>query len=204
MTFKKIVLASNNDGKLREFATLLKPLGIQLIPQSVLGISESNESSITFIENAITKARHASSASGLPALAEDSGLCVPILGGAPGIYSSRYAARAGYAKSDTANNHYLIEQLSSYANQNDRRAYYFCALVLIFHAQDSQPLIAEGRWEGEIITQPRGLNGFGYDPHFLIPSLQKTAAELNPEVKNTYSHRGHAVKHLLHKLNREA
>ncbi|GAB3630592.1 nucleoside-triphosphate diphosphatase [Pandoraea terrae] len=201
---KKIVLASNNPGKLREFASLFEPLGIELVPQGMLGVSEADEPHVTFIENALAKARHASAATGLPALADDSGLCVPVLGGAPGVYSARYAALAGHAKSDAANNRHLIEQLAGHVGPNYRDAYYFAALVLVRHAEDPQPMIAEGRWDGEIIDEARGAHGFGYDPHFLIRSLGQTAAELDPEVKNSHSHRARALKQLLEKLSREA
>ncbi|UVA77739.1 RdgB/HAM1 family non-canonical purine NTP pyrophosphatase [Pandoraea commovens] len=205
MAMQKIVLASNNPGKLREFASLFAPLGIELVPQGMLGVSEAEEPHVTFVENALAKARHAAAATGLPALADDSGLCVPILGGAPGVYSARYAARAGREKSDAANNRHLIEQLAPHADTPGYRdAYYFAALVLVRHAEDPQPIIAEGRWDGEIVDDARGAHGFGYDPHFLIRSLNQTAAELDPAVKNAHSHRARALRVLLEKLGREA
>lgn len=197
---KTIVLASNNPGKLREFGALIAPLGISLIPQGSLDIEEAEEPHVTFVENALAKARHASKGSGLPALADDSGLCVPALNGAPGVYSARYAALAGKHKSDAANNAHLVEALHRVGAAQARRAYYYCVLVLVRHADDPQPVIAEGRWEGEIIDIPRGTHGFGYDPHFLIPALGQTVAELAPELKNELSHRARALRHLLEKL----
>ncbi len=163
---KRVVLASNNAGKLREFASLLSAAGIELIAQGELGVPEAEEPHATFVENALAKARHASTLTGLPALADDSGLCVHALRGAPGVYSARYAQLAGGEKSDAANNARLVAELAGTA---DRRAYYFCVLVLVRHADDPEPLIAEGRWHGEVIDAPRGANGFGYDPHFFLP-----------------------------------
>ncbi|MGF6245055.1 XTP/dITP diphosphohydrolase [Paraburkholderia sp. GAS38] len=197
----KVVLASNNAGKLREFAALLDAAGIELIPQGALNVPEAEEPYPTFVENALTKARHAARLTGLPALADDSGLCVRALRGAPGVYSARYAQRAGGPKSDAANNAHLVGQLQGEA---DRRAYYFCALVLVRHADDPEPLIAEGRWPGQIIDVPRGAHGFGYDPHFFLPELDATAAELDPAVKNTSSHRAIALRQLLTRLTEEA
>lgn len=190
---QRLVLASNNAGKLREFGALLAPLGFDVVPQAELGIPEAEEPHVTFIENALAKARHASRLSGLPALADDSGICVTALAGAPGVYSARYAQMAGKAKSDTANNAHLIEQLTGAA---DRRAFYYCVLALVRHADDPCPLIAEGRWHGEVIDTPRGEGGFGYDPHFLLPSLGRTAAELSPDEKNRVSHRALALRKL--------
>ena len=190
-----LVIASNNAGKLAEFSRLLGPLGYRVRTQSELGISEAEEPHPTFIENALAKARHASRASGLPALADDSGICVPVLGGAPGVHSARYA---GEPKSDAANNAKLVQALSPHA---DKSAYYYCVLVYVRHAEDPQPVIAEGRWDGELIGQPRGEGGFGYDPHFLLPSLGKTAAELSAEQKNQLSHRGQALRALVAKLS---
>ena len=192
---RDLVIASNNAGKLAEFSRLLGPLGYRVRTQSELGISEAQESHPTFIENALAKARHAAQASGLPALADDSGICVPALGGAPGVQSARYA---GEPKSDAANNARLVQALSSHA---DKSAYYYCVLVYVRHAEDPQPVIAEGRWEGELIAQPRGDGGFGYDPHFLVPALGKTAAELSAEQKNQLSHRGQALRALVAKLS---
>ncbi|MDR5811152.1 RdgB/HAM1 family non-canonical purine NTP pyrophosphatase [Caballeronia sp. LZ019] len=194
---KRVVLASNNAGKLREFASLLGAAGIELIAQGELGVPEAEEPHATFVENALAKARHASSLTGLPALADDSGLCVRALNGAPGVYSARYAMINGGEKSDAANNARLVADL---ANETDRRAYYFCVLVLVRHANDPEPLIAEGRWHGEVIDAPRGANGFGYDPYFFLPTLNATAAELEPARKNALSHRALALRDLLQRL----
>ena len=190
----KLVVASNNPGKLREFDTLLAPLGWEILPQQALGVSECGEPHATFIENALVKARHAAALTGLPALADDSGLCVFALGGAPGVHSARYA---GEPKSDARNNEKLIADL---ANARDRRARYVCALVFMRHAHDPQPLIAEGEWQGEIIDTPRGKGGFGYDPHFLLPESGTSAAELDPREKNRRSHRGQALAQLVKRL----
>jgi XTP/dITP diphosphohydrolase len=190
---RTVVLASNNAGKLAEFSSLLAPLGLELRKQSELGISEAEEPHFTFVENALAKARHVAQLSGMPALADDSGVCVPALGGAPGVLSARYA---GEPKSDARNNQKLIHDLSTH---EDKSAYYYCVLVYLRHAQDPQPVIAEGRWDGEIIATPRGENGFGYDPHFWVASLNKTAAELSAEEKNQLSHRGQALRALIEK-----
>jgi XTP/dITP diphosphohydrolase len=190
---RTVVLASNNAGKLAEFSSLLAPLGLELRKQSDLGINEAEEPHATFVENALAKARHVAQLSGLPALSDDSGICVPALSGAPGVLSARYA---GEPKSDARNNQKLIQDLSAH---EDKSAYYYCVLVYLRHAQDPQPVIAEGRWDGEIIATPRGANGFGYDPHFWIPSLNKTAAELSAEEKNQLSHRGQALRALIAK-----
>jgi len=190
---RTVVLASNNAGKLAEFSSLLAPLGLALRKQSELGISEAEEPHVTFVENALAKARHVAQLSGMPALADDSGVCVPALGGAPGVFSARYA---GEPKSDARNNQKLIHDLSTH---EDKSAYYYCVLVYLRHAQDPQPVIAEGRWDGEIIATPRGENGFGYDPHFWIAALNKTAAELSAEEKNQLSHRGQALRALIAK-----
>ncbi|KVG31513.1 RdgB/HAM1 family non-canonical purine NTP pyrophosphatase [Burkholderia diffusa] len=196
----RIVLASNNAGKLREFTALFSTVGIEIVPQGELAVPEAEEPFGTFIENALTKARHASRLTGLPAIADDSGLCVRALRGAPGVYSARYAQRAGGDKGDAANNAYLVEQLRGV---HDRRAYYCCVLALVRHTDDPEPLFAEGRWEGEIIDTPRGEHGFGYDPYFHLPSLGATAAELESAVKNTHSHRALALKALLARLAEE-
>ncbi|MBS0496372.1 MAG: RdgB/HAM1 family non-canonical purine NTP pyrophosphatase [Proteobacteria bacterium] len=188
---EKLVIASNNQGKLREIGELLAPLAINVAPQSEFNISEADEPHITFVENALAKARHASRCSGLPALADDSGICVSALGGAPGVNSARYA---GEPKSDECNNQKLIEALK---NQTDRRAYYYCVIVLVRHAGDPQPLIVDGSWHGEIIDQPRGSGGFGYDPYFYLPEFGKTSAELTAEQKNQISHRGQALAKLV-------
>ncbi|MBV8656478.1 MAG: RdgB/HAM1 family non-canonical purine NTP pyrophosphatase [Burkholderiales bacterium] len=198
MTMKQLVLASNNAGKLREFQRLFSTLSIELIPQGQLGVSEAEEPHATFVENALAKARHAAKVTGLPALADDSGICVPALGGAPGVYSARYA---GEPKSDARNNEKLVAAL---ANHADRRAFYYAVLVLVRHADDPRPLIAEGRFEGEVIAAPRGDGGFGYDPYFWVPSLGKTVAELSPEEKNPISHRGRALAVLMTKLQEDA
>lgn len=187
---QKIVIASNNSGKLKEIQQLLVPLDIEVIPQSSLGVTEIEEPYGTFVENALAKACHASRATGLPALADDSGICVNILGGAPGVFSARYA---GAPKSDERNNQKLIDILR---NQSDRRAYYYCIIVLVRHAEDPQPIIVDSSWHGEIILEPRGEGGFGYDPYFFLPELRKTAAELSMEQKNRISHRGKALKKL--------
>ncbi|AJP47765.1 nucleoside-triphosphate diphosphatase [Rugosibacter aromaticivorans] len=195
---QKLVLASNNPGKLREFAELLAPLNFQLVPQADFAVPEADEPHATFIENALTKARHAARLTGLPALADDSGLVVPALGGAPGVHSARYA---GKPKDDQRNNQKLVAALESIA---DKRAHYVAVLVLVRHADDPQPLIGEGEWHGEIITTARGKGGFGYDPHFLIPDLGCTAAELSAEEKNRRSHRGQALRQLIGKLKHAA
>ena len=192
-----VVLASNNAGKLAEFSQILAPVGIQMVAQGTLGVGEAEEPFQTFVENALAKARHASLQTGLPALADDSGLCVDVLNGAPGVYSARFAAMNGFEKSDAANNRYLVSQLAGEAN---RRACYVALLVYVRSAHDPRPVIADGVWYGEIIDQPRGSNGFGYDPHFFIPALGKTAAELLPHEKNAISHRGQALQQLLGKL----
>jgi len=197
----RVVLASNNAGKLREFASLLDAAGIELIAQGELGVPEAPEPHATFVENALAKARHASTLTGLPALADDSGLCVRALNGAPGVYSARYASMDGGEKSDAANNARLVADL---AGSTDRRAYYFCVLVLVRHADDPEPLIAEGRWHGEVIDVPRGANGFGYDPHFFLPTLNASAAELDPARKNALSHRALALRDLLQRLKEHA
>ncbi|GGY14526.1 RdgB/HAM1 family non-canonical purine NTP pyrophosphatase [Paludibacterium paludis] len=192
--FDTLVLASNNAGKLKEFSALLAPLGIRVVPQGELGVPECPEPHITFLENALEKARHASRVTGLPALADDSGVCVEALGGAPGVYSARFA---GEPKSDAANNALLIDKL---AGESNRRAWYTCVLVLVRHAEDPQPLVAEGVWQGEIVDEPRGEGGFGYDPHFWLPVEGKTVAELPSERKNRMSHRGQAIDTLLARL----
>jgi len=187
----KLVLASGNPGKLTEIRALLAPLAIQVVAQSELAIAEADEPHETFLENALAKARHASRASGLPALADDSGLCVAALGGEPGVHSARYASGA---KSDERNNEKLLAELAQHA---DRRAHYYCVIVLLRHSADPEPLVAEGRWHGSIARAPRGANGFGYDPLFQVPGLDKTAAELDPGEKNLISHRGKALQRLL-------
>jgi XTP/dITP diphosphohydrolase len=192
---KKLVLASNNPGKLREFQTMLAPLGFEVVTQAQLEIDEAEEPHCTFVENALAKARHASRASGLPALADDSGICVDALGGAPGVISARYAG--DNPKSDAANNAKLLNDMVGVA---DRRAHYYCVLVFVRHADDPQPIIAEGEWHGEIAAAERGDGGFGYDPLFWLPALGKMSAELAHDEKHAISHRGLALKVLLQRL----
>ena len=187
---ERIVVASDNRGKLRELASALAPLRSVLVPQSELGIASAAETGRTFIENALGKARHAAAASGLAAIGDDSGLVVPALNGAPGIFSARYA---GEQADDAANNAKLLRAL---ADVNERSAYFYCALVYLTAADDPAPVIATGRWHGTIVDVPRGANGFGYDPHFLVPALAKTAAEMPLAEKNRRSHRGQACKRL--------
>ena len=193
MTVQRIVVATGNRGKLAELSRLLAPTGIELCAQSDAGIEPPEETGLTFIENALLKARHASAGTGLPALADDSGLAVDALGGAPGIYSARYA---GENADDAANNRKLLESLSGVAPEA-RTARYHCALVLLRHPADPLPLVCSASWEGLILSEPRGTGGFGYDPLFLVPSLGLTAAELDPVLKNQLSHRGRALQMLL-------
>lgn len=195
---KKLVLASNNIGKVREFQELLAPFDFQVIPQGELGIPAAEEPHHTFVENALAKARHASAASGLPALADDSGICAHALGGAPGVYSARYAGEDG---NSDANNRKLITALSE---KEDRGAHYVCALVLVNSPDDPEPLIVQTRWYGQIINEAKGSHGFGYDPYFLLPELDKTAAELEPSEKNRISHRGQALRELIAQLQHRA
>jgi XTP/dITP diphosphohydrolase len=194
---KKIVIASNSAGKLREFAELLKAFDFLAIPQNKLGVSEADEPFATFIENALAKARHASRSTGLPALADDSGICVHALGGAPGVYSARYAQQAGEPRADARNNEKLVAAMQGI---EDRRAFYYAALVLVQHADDPHPIIADGAWHGEIVADARGDGGFGYDPHFYLPQYGCTSAELPAEVKIRESHRGIAMRELAKKL----
>ena len=198
MSIDRLVLASNNPGKLREFRRLLEPLGIVVIAQGELDISEAEEPHPTFIENALAKARHASLLSGLPALADDSGICVNALNGAPGVISARYA---GEPRSDQRNNVKLIADLQGV---DDRRAHYMCVLVLVRHADDPEPILVEGRWNGIVIDEPRGSGGFGYDAYFLDPQYGLTGAEFALEDKNAVSHRGHAMRLLIARLREEA
>ncbi len=191
---QRLILASNNAGKLREFSDILAPLGFELHPQGEFNVPEADEPFATFVENALEKARHAARLTGLPALADDSGVCVNALGGAPGVWSARFA---GEPKSDARNNEKLVADLAAHA---DKSAYYYCVLVYVRHADDPQPVIADGRWKGEIVATPRGQGGFGYDPHFWLPSLGRCAAELSALEKNALSHRGQALRHLVEKL----
>lgn len=195
---QKLVIASNNAGKLREIGAILGPLGFEALPQAAFNIPEAEEPYCTFVENCLTKARHASAHSGLPALADDSGICVDALNGAPGVYSARFA---GEPKSDQRNNEKLIELLQGHPN---RKAHYYCVIVLVRWPEDPQPIIAEGSWHGEIIDTPRGDGGFGYDPYFLVPQFGKTGAELSMDVKNGISHRGKALAQLVEKLKQGA
>lgn len=191
---KEVVLASNNAGKLKEFSAILAQAGYAMVPQGRLGVHEAEEPHLTFVENALAKARHASRLTGKPALADDSGLCVDALAGAPGVFSARYAAMNGGEKSDAANNAFLVSQLAGVSN---RRAHYVAVLVYVAHADDPCPVIAEGRWNGEILDQPTGDHGFGYDPHFFIPELGCTVGQLDPAEKNRLSHRAQALQQLL-------
>jgi XTP/dITP diphosphohydrolase len=191
---RQLVLASGNAGKLRELGQLLAPLGIDVLAQASLGVPEAEEPHATFVENALAKARHASGITGLPAIADDSGICVEALSGAPGVHSARYA---GEPRSDRRNNERLVRML---AGCEDRRAHYYCVLVLVRGPADPQPLIADGIWHGCIVDEPRGDGGFGYDPHFFLPGLGRTAAQLEPAHKNEISHRGKALRALLDRL----
>ena len=193
-----LVLASSNRGKLRELSALLQPLGIELIPQDEFGIEPVPETGETFAENALLKARHAAAVSGLPALADDSGLEVDALGGAPGVRSARYA---GEDADDAANNRKLLDALTDVA-EGDRTARFRCVLALVSDAEDPAPTVCEGVWEGRILDQPRGSGGFGYDPLFLVPELGLASAELPPERKNAISHRGQALAALREALVR--
>ena len=197
------MIATSNPGKLREFGQMLAPLDMEIIPQSRLGIPETDEPHATFVENALAKARHASRLSGMAALADDSGVCVAALGGEPGVHSARFAgepvtgAGGGREEQDRRNNEKLVALLK---DQRDRRAHYYCVIVLMRRGDDPEPLIVEGRWHGDVIDTPRGANGFGYDPYFYLPGFECTAAELPPEKKNAVSHRGQALAALLARL----
>jgi XTP/dITP diphosphohydrolase len=194
----KLVIASNNAGKLRELAALLAPLGVEAVPQAQFGVAEAEEPHATFVENALAKARHASRATGLPALSDDSGLCVPALGGEPGVNSAYYAGTGGdRGERDARNNAKLVAALATVA---DRSASYHCVLVLVRSESDPTPVIAEGAWPGEIVLEARGRGGFGYDPHFLPWGSTRTAAELPAEEKNRVSHRALATAELLRRL----
>jgi len=191
---QKLILASNNPGKLKEFNQLLATIGFSVHAQGEFGVPETDEPFATFVENALRKARHAARLTGLPALADDSGVCVNALGGAPGVYSARFA---GEPKSDARNNAKLVADLAAHA---DKSAYYYCVLVYVRHADDPQPVIADARWNGEIVAEARGAGGFGYDAHFWLPQLGKCAAELTADEKNRLSHRGQALRLLVEKL----
>lgn len=194
------ILASNNQGKLTELNKLLSPLGISLTAQAQLGIDDADETGLSFIENAILKARHASAHGQLPAIADDSGLCVDALQGAPGIYSARYCGEHG---NDAANNNKLLQALAEHPSPEQRGAHFICALAFVRHAHDSDPLIAIGKWPGQIASESAGVDGFGYDPLFYVPSEQCTAAELGRNRKNQISHRAIAMQQLLSQLNNE-
>lgn len=185
----KIVLASNNAKKLTELQALFAPLGVELVTQGALGIPETEEPFESFVENALTKARHAAKASGLPALADDSGLAVEALGGAPGVLSARYATLFGRPKSDAENNAVLLEKLAGVVEPKDRAARFVCALVAVRSAEDPEPLVAMGRWQGQVLPTLQGEGGFGYDPLLFIPSLGQSVAQLSAEQKNRLSHR---------------
>ena len=195
---QKLVLASNNAGKVKEFQALLAPLNFQVIPQGELGIPSAEEPHFTFVENALAKARQASAASGLPALADDSGICAHALNGQPGVLSARFAGEQG---DDAANNRKLIQDLK---DQADRGAHYVCALVFVNSANDPEPIIVQTRWYGQIVDEAAGSNGFGYDPYFFLPDQKCTAAELEPEKKNSISHRGQALRGLIAQLKSRA
>jgi XTP/dITP diphosphohydrolase len=195
---QKLVLASNSADKVREFQELLAPFQFQVIPQGELGIPSAEEPYLTFVENALAKARHASAASGLPALADDSGICVHALNGEPGVRSARYAGVNG---DNAANNQKLVATLQG---KTDRGAHYACTLVMVNSADDPEPLIVQTRWYGQFIDEAKGAHGFGYDPHFFLPELGSTAAELEPAEKNLISHRGQALRELIAQLQRRA
>ncbi|MDD2816514.1 MAG: RdgB/HAM1 family non-canonical purine NTP pyrophosphatase [Thiotrichaceae bacterium] len=189
---KKIVLATGNAGKVREFAQLLAEFDAEIIPQTQLNVSNVPETGLTFVENALIKARHAAEITGLPAIADDSGIEVDALNGAPGIYSARFA---GENATDFDNNQLLLQQLQT-TPEAERTARYHCVIVYLRHALDPTPLICHGIWEGRVLTAPQGDNGFGYDPLFLIPEHQCTAAQMPSELKNKLSHRGQAMREL--------
>ena len=194
----RVVIASNNPGKLRELGALIAPLGLAAVAQSEFSIGEAEEPHATFVENALAKARHAAMATGLPALADDSGLCVPALGGAPGVHSAYFAGHDGdRATRDARNNAKLVVALRDLSN---RAAFYYCVLVLVRDAADPTPIIADARWQGEIVLQPRGAGGFGYDPYFLPAGSKLTAGEMPADEKNRASHRAMAMAALLEKL----
>jgi XTP/dITP diphosphohydrolase len=186
----RLVLASGNAGKVVELEQLLAGSGVQLVPQTALGVSDAEETGLTFVENALIKARHAARVTGLPALADDSGICVDALGGAPGLYAARYAGKHG---DSAANNAKLLHELAGVPTEK-RSAYFIAVLVALRHADDPAPLIAEGRWHGRILEAPRGTGGFGYDPLFLPAGHDLGAAELEPALKNRLSHRGQALE----------
>ena len=196
----QLVLASSNKGKIIEFEQMFADLNlpVQVLPQNQFAIPDAIEDGLSFIENAILKARHAAKLSGRPALADDSGLCVPILNGAPGIYSARFGGEHG---NDAMNNQKLLEQLKPYRNGKPIEGFFVCVLALVQHADDPLPMVFQGLWHGEILDEPRGTGGFGYDPLLLIPSLNKTSAQLEKQHKNSISHRGQAMQQFRKSLN---
>jgi XTP/dITP diphosphohydrolase len=193
---RKLVLATSNRGKLDELRPLLADAGFDLLPQAELGVGDAVEDGHTFLENALLKARHASAATGLPALADDSGLVVDALGGEPGLYSARYAGVHGDSAANTAR---LLARMQGLSGEQ-RRAHFYCVLVLLRHARDPQPLVAEGVWPGSVLEAPRGEGGFGYDPVFFVPAHGVSAAELEPHLKHRISHRGRALARLRERL----
>lgn len=192
-----LVLASNNPKKLKELGDLLLPLGVNLLAQGALNIPEAPEPFHTFLENALTKARHAAHQAGKPAIADDSGICVLALNGEPGVLSARYAQQNGLPKNDEANNQLLLQKLQ---NQENRQARFVCTLVAVKHADDPEPLVATGRWEGLVAYEPAGQGGFGYDPLLYIPQMGKTVAQLSSEEKNRYSHRAQAMRQMIEQM----
>ena len=200
--FKKLVIATGNKGKLKEIQHILSDLNIEIVPQSEFNVPECPEPHCTFIENALAKARHASKHTGLPALADDSGLCVDALNGSPGVLSARYAGKNppnSLLTQDERNNDKLLQEMADISN---RHAHFYCVMVLVRHEHDPEPIIAEGSWQGVILREYRGNDGFGYDPLFLDDKTGKTVAELPLEIKSRISHRGHAMAKLLQKLER--
>jgi XTP/dITP diphosphohydrolase len=195
-SLERVVLASSNAGKLKEFSQLLAGLGIEFVSQASFGVDDADETGRSFVENALIKARHASTVTGLPALADDSGICVDALEGAPGLYAARYAGVHGDAAGNRAK---LLRELNG-KPANERNAYFIAVIVLLRHADDPAPIIAEGRWSGRILTAERGDGGFGYDPLFLPDGFDQSAAELDPTLKNSLSHRGVAVAALRDRL----
>ncbi|MGZ5078119.1 MAG: RdgB/HAM1 family non-canonical purine NTP pyrophosphatase [Usitatibacter sp.] len=195
---KKIVIASSNPGKLRELSALLKPLGIEALPQSEFNVTEADEPHTTFLENALAKARHAAAATGLPALADDSGLCVTALRGEPGVHSAYYAGRGGSREERDARNNAKLLEAMQYVD--DRSAFYYCVLVMLRTPADPTPIVADARWYGEIMPYSSGSGGFGYDPFFRTDQRGLSAAEMPPEEKNRLSHRGKALAALAAKL----
>ena len=193
----QIVLASGNAGKLREIAQLLEGLNLEILPQSEFNVPEIEETGLTFVDNAILKARNAAHYTGLPAIADDSGIAVEVLRGRPGIYSARFA---GVGASDEENLEKLIRMITPFPDE-ERTARFICSMVYIRHEEDHVPVIAEGVWEGQLLIDPKGQNGFGYDPIFYVSSQQCTSAELPPEIKNKLSHRGQALRKLLEQLS---